>query len=284
MNRGPDVARRESASPGSMRVIYMAKDKSSAIRGLRHLVDAGVEVVAVVAPEPKGAASAAPAPSLGDVARELGLPVTDDRALYARLAGAADAAPGVGPLTDIDLVLSFLFWKRIRRPLIELPRIGCINFHPAPLPDFRGLGGYNVAILEALPEWGVSAHFVDEDFDTGDVIRVDRFPIDPAAETAWSLEGRSQERLVALFERVVGTVREGKDVPRSPQGDGRYIDQDEFERMKRIGPDDPPDVIDRKIRAFWYPPYRGATIERGGQQYTLVNDALLQEIAAKYRG
>ena len=54
----------------------------------------------------------------------------------------------------------------------------CLNFHPAPLPDIRGLGGYNVAILEDFAEWGVSAHFVDEEFDTGDLVRVDRFPID----------------------------------------------------------------------------------------------------------
>ncbi len=54
--------------------------------------------------------------------------------------------------------------------------MGCLNFHPAPLPDFRGLGGYNVAILEGLPEWGVSSHFVDEHFDTGDLVDVERFP------------------------------------------------------------------------------------------------------------
>ena len=42
-----------------------------------------------------------------------------------------------------------------------LGRIGCLNFHPAPLPDLRGVGGYNVAILEGMREWGVSCHFVD---------------------------------------------------------------------------------------------------------------------------
>jgi methionyl-tRNA formyltransferase len=40
-----------------------------------------------------------------------------------------------------------------------------------------------VAILEDLPEWGVSAHFADEDIDTGDLVAVKRFPIDREAET-----------------------------------------------------------------------------------------------------
>ena len=70
-------------------------------------------------------------------------------------------------LEGTDLVLSFLFWRLIRPPLIDLGRIGCLNFHPAPLPDWRGLGGYNVAVLEGLTEWGVSAHFVDEELRHG---------------------------------------------------------------------------------------------------------------------
>ena len=45
----------------------------------------------------------------------------------------------------------------------------------------------------------MSAHFVDEEFDTGDLVRVDRFPIDRESETALSLDIRSQERLLALF-------------------------------------------------------------------------------------
>ena len=82
------------------------------------------------------------------------------------------------PPAGVDVVISFLFWRLIREPLISLGRVGCLNFHPAPLPDFRGLGGYNVAMLDGLREWGVSCHFVDEGFDTGDIVEVERFPID----------------------------------------------------------------------------------------------------------
>ena len=47
----------------------------------------------------------------------------------------------------------------------------------------------------------MSAHFVDEEFDTGDLVRVDRFPIDRERETALSLDIRSQERLLARLPR-----------------------------------------------------------------------------------
>ena len=155
-----------------MRCVYMGKHKRSVVGGLEHLLATGWEVAAVVAPPPDE--SAAPEQRLDLAARRAGLPLASDDDLY-----AAIESPHASELdlTAIDTVLSFLFWNRIRKPLIDLADAGCLNFHPAPLPDMRGIGGYNVAILEDWPEWGVSAHFVDETFDTGDVVRVDRFPI-----------------------------------------------------------------------------------------------------------
>ena len=38
-------------------------------------------------------------------------------------------------LGQIDLAVSYLYWRKIRKPLIEGPNYGCINFHPAILPD-----------------------------------------------------------------------------------------------------------------------------------------------------
>ncbi len=240
----------------------MGKHKRSAARALAWLAER-CEVVAVVCPEPD--ALTQDEQRLDLVAD---LPLTTDDELYAHP-------------PEVDLVLSFLFWKRIRRPLIELPRIGCLNFHPAPLPDMRGLGGYNVAILEGFPEWGVSAHFVDEEFDTGDLVAVERFPIDLDRETAFSLDLRSQEALLGLFQRVVGSALAGDELPRSPQGaGGRYVTREELESLRRVRPGDD---VERKLRAFWYPPWPGATVELDGRVLTLVDDGLLAEVAEGYR-
>ena len=111
----------------------MAKCKRSAARALDWLVAEGVEVAAVVASEPDPFTRDEQRVDL--VAERHGLPLVSDDELYAE------------PPEDVDVVISFLFWKLIREPLVTLGRIGCLNFHPAPLPDLRGLGGYNVAIL-----------------------------------------------------------------------------------------------------------------------------------------
>jgi methionyl-tRNA formyltransferase len=244
----------------------MAKSKRSAARALDWLVSEGVDVAAVVASEPDRFTREEQRVDL--VAERHGLPLVSDGELHAQ------------PPGDVDVVISFLFWRRIREPLLSLGRIGCLNFHPAPLPDLRGLGGYNVAVLERMPEWGVSCHFVDAELDTGDLVEVERFPIDPDSATAFSLDLETQERLLGLFKRVMGRALSGEALPRTPQGQGRYVDRDEFERLRRVRPGDD---LERKLRAFWYPPYPGAVVEVDGRELTLVGDELLAEVADAYR-
>jgi methionyl-tRNA formyltransferase len=249
-----------------VRVVFLGKSKRSAVRALELLVGRGAEVVAVVAPEPDRWTRE---PQRLDLAaRRHGLPLVSDEDLYA------------APPADVDLVVSFLYWRLIREPLISLGRIGCLNLHPAPLPDFRGLGGYNVAVLEGLREWGVSCHFVDERFDTGDLVEVERFAIDPDAHTAFSLDLESGERLVALFGRVLERLLAGEELPREPQGPGRYVSRAEFEGLRLVRPGDD---LDRKVRAFWYPPHPGAVLEVDGRRLTLVDEGLLAEVADAYR-
>jgi methionyl-tRNA formyltransferase len=126
----------------------------------------------------------------------------------------------------------------------------------------------------------VSCHFVDADFDTGDIVEVERFPIDPDAATAFSVDLVSQERLLGLFRRVMRRALDGERLPREPQGPGRYVTRDEFEALRRVRPGDD---LDRKLRAFWYPPYPGALLEVDGRELTLVDEALLADAAHAYR-
>jgi methionyl-tRNA formyltransferase len=244
----------------------MAKAKRSAARALDWLAVEGADVAAVVAGEPDELTRDEQRVDL--VAERHGLPLVSDEELYA------------DPPDGVDLVISFLYWKRIREPLLSLGGIGCLNFHPAPLPDMRGVGGYNVAVLEGLSEWGVSCHFVDEQLDTGDIVEVARFPIDPARSTALSVDLDSQEQLFELFQRLMRRVLAGEELARTPQGEGRYVSREEFEGMRRVRPGDD---LDRKLRAFWYPPYPGAVVDVDGRELTLVDETLLAEAAQLYR-
>ncbi len=248
-----------------MRAVFMAKNKRSAARALDWLATR-CDVAAVVAAEPDALTRDAQRVDL--VAQRHGLPIVSEAELYA------------DPPEEVDLVISFLFWKLIREPLISLGGIGCLNLHPAPLPDFRGVGGLNLAVLDGLREWGVSCHWVDERFDTGDLVEVERFPIDPDTATAFSLDLESQDHLLALFQRVLGRALDGDELPREPQGEGRYVTREELEALRVVRPGDD---LDRKLRAFWYPPWPGALVQVEGRMLTLVDERLLAETAAAYR-
>lgn len=257
-----------------MKCVYMGKHKRSSVAALNYLTDSGWHVVAVVAPPAN--VGVAPEQRLDQAARRAGLTLVSDSDLYDAIRNPEQSELD---LSETDVVFSFLFWKRIREPLIELGRIGCLNFHPAPLPEMRGVGGYNVAILEDWNEWGVSAHFVDKNFDTGDLVRVNRFSIDSQNETALSLDIRTQAQLLDLFRWVVDTLNDGRQLPREPQGQGRYVTREDFEKMRSVRPDDSLDLIRRRIRAFWYPPYDGATLSLNGERFTLVNRDVLASVA-----
>ncbi len=185
---------------------------------------------------------------------------------------------------EVDLAVSYLYWRKIRKPLIEGPNYGCINFHPAILPDWKGCGGYNIAILKKLPQWGVTAHYVNEDIDTGAIIRVDRFDFDYRTATAQTLEKVTQEKLVELFKQIILEVKEkGRletlDVDNSK---GTYISRKQMNEMKIITEEDlRSGDLDVKVRAFWFPPYDGAYMEIGGKKYTLVDKEILDTLVDK---
>lgn len=258
-----------------MRVVFMGKEKNSVIDALKCLIKLGVEVTTIIAPFNKKPDNS----ELCNVAQSFHIPVCSDTDLYEHLVGKK--AIGLN-LENIDMVISFLFPKRIKKPLIDLSRLGCINFHSAPLPEYRGWGVYNAAILNNEQHWGVSAHFVDENFDTGDIIKVNCFNIDPKKETAFSLENRSQKELLNLFIEVMNIAILDKPLPRSRQKQEAgitYTKQDTLNH-ETVYITDSEYIIDKKIRAFWYPPFT-AKIILNGRKYCLSTPEIMSSIDIK---
>jgi methionyl-tRNA formyltransferase len=182
---------------------------------------------------------------------------------------------------EIDLIVSYLYWRKIRKPLIEGPRYGCINFHPAILPDWRGCGGYNIAILNKLQEWGATAHYIDEKIDMGSVIRVFKFSFDYRMETAYSLEKKTQRLQMDLYKSVIIDVMEKGRLECTAQQkeSGIYISKKQMLKMMEIDLNNLEDEdLDTKIRAFWFPPYSGAGFKYNDKFYTIINDDILKTL------
>jgi len=201
--------------------------------------------------------------------------VHDDSVVYEMIAKRDKKVQG------IDLVVSYLYWKKIRQPLIDIGRAGCINFHPAPLPDYKSRAGYNTAILDGRRQFGVSAHFITtEEFDSGPIIRVKKFPIRVDTETAYTLERKTQEKLFELFKETIERFCRGDAIPTKKNVGGLYLTAKQLGALKLIDTkNDSLEDINKKIRAFFFPPYRGATLKIKGQDFTLINDEVLRLIA-----
>lgn len=173
-------------------------------------------------------------------------------------------------LKDIDLVVSFLYWKKIRKPLIDLPKLGCINFHPAPLPEFKGVAPYTRAIIENVSQWGATSHFIDENIDTGDIIQQQNFNVDMSKETSGTLCSATMPHLLSLFEDVMEDFVFNRKINRIKQNGGTYFSGSDFEKLRKITDDDSASMVERKTRAYWNPPFDGAYIERDDKQFMVV--------------
>ena len=241
------------------KLLFMGR-KSYGAKVLEWCVDNGWEVVAVVTDNHKETSPTA------NAARKLGLELLD----YDSCVKKIDSNK-----IKFDLAVSYVYWRILKKPIIQTPKLGIINFHPAPLPDLRGTGGFNLAILENHNEFGVTAHYMDEGIDTGPIIEVDRFSINAVLETAQSLEKKSHEKMIELFKKTLKRVKKEGILSSKKMVGGRHLSRKEMEELKKIQPGDD---IDTKIRAFWFPPYDGAYVELGGKNYTVINRTILEQV------
>ncbi|MDQ3109515.1 MAG: hypothetical protein M3R17_06430 [Bacteroidota bacterium] len=80
---------------------------------------------------------------------------------------------------DVVLVKTFPF--RIPASALTIPVHGFINFHYAPLPQFRGSNPLFWMIREGITTGGVAVHRMDERFDTGPLLLQRAVPVSPEA-------------------------------------------------------------------------------------------------------
>ncbi|MDJ0993792.1 MAG: methionyl-tRNA formyltransferase [Dinoroseobacter sp.] len=161
-----------------------------------------------------------------------------------------------------DLVL-VIGWSQICGPAFRnIPRLGCLGFHPSALPRLRGRAVIPWTILTGEDQSGGTLFWMDEGVDTGDIAAQSRFPIDPERETARGLYDKQTTALTGMLPPLLDRISAG-DVPRIPQ------DHDQSTWCARRRRSDghinwarPMTDIHRLIRAVG-PPYPGAYFEAG---------------------
>lgn len=176
-----------------------------------------------------------------------------------------------------DYIFSISFPFLLSEEILSYGEDKFINFHPGPLPEYRG----PMPIFEVLryqeKETAVSVHFMNPEFDEGDIILSEKLPI-PTGENYGHLAVRLSERSAMVVLNLAQMLQFASSVPRTKQDENqaRYFEKpeasDTFIRWDRM----PADQIIALINAC-NPWNQGADAILLGQHVKIVSATLSDE-------
>ena len=230
-----------------------------AVPVLDALLAAGHEVVRVYTrppARPGRGRGARPSP-VQRRAERAGVEIRRPERLRGPEAGAEMASAGA------DAAVVAAYGDVLPPPVLDAPRLGCLNVHASLLPRWRGAAPVERAILAGDATTGVTIIRMDEGLDTGPVLA--QAPLDVASDVdAGALRGRLAALGADLLARALEDLAAGRAVPRPQPERGatwaRKIDRAETRIDWRL----PAPALDRLVRAF--SPSPGAWFEAGGER------------------
>ena len=226
-----------------MKILFMGTP-DFAVPALKAVASGEDEVVAVVTQpdKPRGRGYTLTPPPVKSAALELGLHVLQPE----RIRGEEFAAV----LNELcpELIIVVAYGKILPKNVLDFPRFGCVNAHASLLPKYRGAAPMQRAIMAGERETGVTAMYMDEGLDTGDIILTKKVRI----EDTDNLENVHDKLAAAGAEALTDVIAgiKSNTLTRTPQPDGAtYAAKIEDGDMK-LDWDRPAREIWRQVRAL----------------------------------
>ena len=147
-----------------MRVVFMGTPDFS-VPTLTELVSSGHEVVAVYtrAPKPAGRGQEERKSPVHMAAEGFGISVFTPRSLK------GEAEQIIFASHDADVAVVVAYGLLLPKPVLDAPRLGCLNLHGSLLPRWRGAAPIQRAIMAGDSQTGVQVMQMEEGLDTGPV-------------------------------------------------------------------------------------------------------------------
>lgn len=159
-----------------------------AVPALNSLIEAKHQILAVYTqpPRPAGRGKGDQKTAVHRRAGELGIEVRTPRSLR------NDEEQARFRELDADLAVVAAYGLILPKPILEAPRLGCINVHASLLPRWRGAAPIQRAILGGDKDTGITLMQMDEGLDTGPTLLEWQVEID--GKTAGQLTEELAER------------------------------------------------------------------------------------------
>jgi len=228
-----------------MRAIFIGTGEIG-VPALTWLVDSPEwDVVAVVTQpdKPVGRKQELRASAPKQLALQRGVPVLQPPKLRAPEAVAEIAA------WRPDVIVVMAYGQILPKPLLETPRLACLNLHASLLPRWRGAAPIQAAIEAGDRATGVTVMYMAEGLDTGDILLMHETPITDT-DTGGSLHDRLAGVAAAALAEALPLVAAGR-APRTPQDEARSNYAPKLSRENGlIDWRATPAQIDRRLRAM----------------------------------
>ncbi len=242
-----------------MRIIFMGTP-DFAVPTLTEIVSAGHEVAVVYtrAPRPAGRGQAERKSPVHLAAEGFGLPVLTPRSLRSEAEQIAFGA------FDADVAIVVAYGLILPLPILEAPRLGCLNLHGSLLPRWRGAAPIQRAVMAGDARTGVMVMQMDEGLDTGPVALVDEMPIGPDM-TAGDVHDEMMRVGADLMGRALAALERGS-LTFTPQREAGVTYASKIDKAEaRLDWSRPAQEVHNHIRGL--SPFPGAwfELELGGQ-------------------
>src|SRR4051812_8741875 len=236
-----------------MRIVFMGTPDFS-VPTLLEIISSGHEVVAVYtrAPKPAGRGQAERKSPVHLAAEAAGIPVFTPRSLK----GADEQ--GVFALHDADLGIVVAYGLLLPKPILDAPRLGCLNLHGSLLPRWRGAAPIQRAVMAGDTQTGVMVMQMDEGLDTGPVAVGEVIPIGPDM-TAGELHDAMMRIGADLMGRALAALDRGS-LDFTPQVEAGALYAKKIEKAEaRIDWNQSAEAVHNHIRGL--SPFPGAWFE-----------------------
>ncbi len=148
-----------------------------------------------------------------------------------------------------DLMIVVAYGLILPRPVLAIPRWGCINVHASLLPRWRGAAPIQRAILAGDKETGISIMQMDEGLDTGGVIQLASCEV-KNTDTSQTLQDRLAKLGAQTLLTSLDRLQQG-GYTLKVQNDNESTYAKKIEKIEaKIDWNKSAGIIDRTIRAF----------------------------------